>query len=54
MLAERGWASITARIVDEYRATQANAITRGSGARKAVGAWVDDVEINGNLLFDVQ
>ena len=54
MLAEHGWASITERIVSEYRATQANALTWGSGARQAVGAWVDDVEINGNLLFDVQ
>ena len=54
MLAEHGWAPITERIVAEYWATQANVNTRGSGARKAVGAWVDDVEINGNLLFDVQ
>jgi glycogen(starch) synthase len=54
VLAEHGWASITERIVDEYRATQAKVNTRGGGARKAVGAWADDVEINGNLLFDVQ
>lgn len=54
VLAEHGWAPISERIVDEYRATQAKVTTRGSGARKAVGAWVDDVEINGNLLFDVQ
>ena len=54
VLAEHGWASITERIVDEYRATQAKVTTRGSGARKAVGAWVDDVELNGNLLFDGQ